>query len=160
MARRHQISAASTFVFAAGFLFIDALAASASFGAAPIDPGLTQALIGRCAVVAEEEARGINTRRGECIAGTGEWIAALHPVAANSADTDTAIADLVVKLAALAQGNQGCTAFNTEIAEAIRLASAASTDPQQKVRIEDIATTIGDCVPQLQTAAINASPSI
>lgn len=155
--RRSPVS--SLLMLGASVFFVNLGATPAAFAVAPVDPALTVSVVQLCAQVADEELNGDDTHRGQCIARTMDWIAALvPPPTVTVEESDKAIADFVAQLASLPQLTRTCTEFNNEIAQAINLASNASHDSEQKARIEQIAFTIGNCVPQVITAAISASP--
>ncbi len=101
-----------------------------------------QPVVGQCEIVAADPERA-DAAAGICVTATQSFIAALQ--GRTPAESDQAIADLVLALAPLSQQDETCDVFDDEIAAAIRLAASASSDPEQATRLTEIAQTIDEC---------------
>jgi len=96
---------------------------------------------------------------GTCVPPTGTYLTSLVAQNLPAADFSQSLADFVVALAALAQADEACTDMDSEVAEAIKLASTYALDPAQRASFFEIGETIGSCT-DFQTAAITpASPN-
>ena len=92
---------------------------------------------------------------GICLAATQTFLAdksALPP-----AELNQAITDLVLALAPLVQDPAACAISGSEIAQAIRLAASASTDPAQVEQLVGIAATVEACQVE-RPAALPGAP--
>lgn len=95
-----------------------------------------------CSVVAQTEGTG--GAGGICISATQAFLDTL--TGGEPAAVDQSITDLVLALAPLAQDDGTCNAMDNEVAQAIRLASARASTPEQVARLVEIAATIEeDC---------------
>jgi hypothetical protein len=103
-----------------------------------------------CTPVIDEEYSGNHNRWGDCIAAVGAF---LEYVGAPSDATNEVIADLVIALAELYRPDVVCIPAITELPQAIELAAQQSTDPDQRVQILQISTTIEECL-DLETAVV------
>ncbi len=111
---------------------------------ASVDPsGVVPAIegpVGQCELVASENGEGPNS--GACISATQGLLGALEGL--DPATSDQTITDFVVAIVPLVQ-NDVCDQADDEIAEAIRLAAAQSSSPDQVGRLLEIADTIAAC---------------
>lgn len=134
------------------------LSTSVTFGqsVASVDPAASVFDIPKvtsvCTVVATAERAGDETLRGQCIAATTNFMK--QEQLGRPGGLDQVVADLVLNLTPLVAADGDCTEFETEVAEAIRIASTYSADPEQIALLQDIAATIEACDPGA-TAAIN-----
>jgi hypothetical protein len=112
---------------------------------ATLGPTVITPVVDQCQIVATNQKAGDTTTDGLCISRTQTFLTALVASQPTNAVLDQTIADLIVQLATLASADDACNAFDTEIAEAIRLASSYSTDGDQKVQLVEIAQTVEDC---------------
>lgn len=103
-----------------------------------------------CTPVIDQEYAGNQNRWGECVAAVGAF---LDAIGAPSDATNEIIADLVIELAELYRPDPLCTPTITELPQAIELAAQKSSDPDQRVQILQISTTIEECL-DLETAAV------
>jgi len=114
------------------------------------------AVVDQCAVVATNQEAGDASTDGQCIAAAQSYLAGL--LAAGAPNLDEEVAFLVGELGALAQQDEVCNAFDTEIAEAINVSSTYSADQEANLLFASIAETIGACE-EAVTAAIDPEPS-
>lgn len=126
------------------------IAACAAGFAAPTlaqDFGAHQSVIEQCALVAAEEQRSYTTLdhalRGLCIRATADYLTTLAGAGLSPEEFGTELAALVVDLTNLLH-ERTCLP-ESEIAQAIRLASAASEDPEQEAQILLISQTVSTC---------------
>jgi len=109
--------------------------------------------VGQCQIVAtgSDDDTSIS---GLCIAATEQLLDGLE--GRDPAVVDQTITDLVVAIAPLVQ-DETCNAGDEEIAQAVRLAAAASSTPEQTARLIEIAETIEACEVS-QTAQTEPDP--
>jgi hypothetical protein len=109
-------------------------------------------VVGQCETVATTPEIA-DPASGICVTATREFVASLSGLPAEAVQQQ--LADLVVALAVLPEGGAQCETFDDEIAEAIRIASTATTDPEQAAQFNEIAQTVVDQCGTGRTAAID-----
>ncbi len=111
-------------------------------------------VVKNCELVAGAEAD--DSLRGICIGATQSYLDSLAGLDAVVVDQN--VTDLVVALVPLAQDDEACNALDDEVAQAIRMASARVSDPEQVARLIEIADTVAACEPG-GTAALGEPPA-
>jgi hypothetical protein len=121
---------------------------------APTPAPQVQAVLGECELVASTQKAQGNPNAGRCLGSTQTFLDGLkaETPSLSSDDFDKQIAALVVALAPLAQKEPTCDAVDSEIAQAIKLASGYSHTDQQKAQLLQISQTVATC----QFGATNA----
>ena len=112
-------------------------------------------VVRNCQLVAGAETD--EALRGICIGATQSYLDTLIGLDATTIDQD--VTDLVVALVPLAQQDEACNALDDEVAQAIRLASARVSDPEQMARLIEIADTVAACEPGSTAALGDLAPA-
>lgn len=129
-----------------------ATAAFAQDASIALPPEL-QFTYGECVKVSEDPAIA-DIENGICVTATRALMVSLVP-APPSDERDQKLTDLVIALAELPRPlRQQCEEYEDEIAEAIRIASTTTGNPDQAARFLEIADTLESCQ-SIQTAAID-----
>jgi hypothetical protein len=127
---------------------------------AAVDPTVTlpsiDAVYKPCEIVSMNPGDG-DVTDGICIGATQTYLAALEGLPVDS--KDKAISDMVFRIAPLAQADGVCNKFDDEVAAAVRLAAAATTNPELLAQLIEIAQTIKDDCAKKPTAALPVSPA-
>jgi hypothetical protein len=114
-------------------------------------------VVGRCEEVSQNPEIA-DRESGICVTATRAYIASLSGLSPSAVDQK--LADLVIELAVLPVGGVQCEEFDDEIAEAIRIASTASADSEQRAQFLEIAATVIDQCGAGRTAAIASTTPI
>lgn len=131
-----------------GRIFVFALTAALAFPAnaleSPgIDPTTADALETVCHAVRDAQIQDNSSLDGRCVGGTGGFLGGVMQTAPDT--IEPVVADVTTRLALLVEEEVKCKLVETEIPQAIRLASTYSKDPEQVERIIRIAETIEAC---------------
>lgn len=109
---------------------------------AAVDPNapVPAAVVSECSAV---EAATSGT--GLCVGATQDFITALQANGVTGSALDDQLINLTTELATLAAGDEACNATDSEVAQAIALASSYVSDPGQAAALAELSETVGAC---------------
>src|SRR5690349_18434281 len=102
-------------------------------------------VVSNCALVASTQVRDSSPNEGDCINSTTAFLTTLDSQSLSDAAFDQQIADLVLELIPLARDDEGCDAFDDEVARAIRLAATYAKTDEQRAQLITLSETVAAC---------------